>query len=43
MIKLPEPGLYRTTKPYPGQEGDELVAKLVWTVRKKSGAQEERS
>ncbi|HVK66141.1 MAG TPA: hypothetical protein VM694_16775 [Polyangium sp.] len=47
MIKLPEPGLYRTTKPYPGQEGDELVAKLVWApilpVRKESGAREERS
>ena len=30
MIKLPEPGLYRTTKPYPGQEAAFPAGALVY-------------
>ena len=30
MIKRPEPGLYRTTKPYPGQEGAFPAGVLIY-------------
>ena len=38
MIKLPEPGLYRTTKPYPGMEEQFPAGVLVYVGKKPEGA-----
>ncbi len=38
MIKLPEPGLYRTTKPYPGMENEFPANTLVYVGQKPEGA-----
>lgn len=38
MIKLPDPGLYRTTKPYPGMENEFPANALVYVGRKPEGA-----
>lgn len=38
MIKLPSPGLYRTTKPYPGMEDQFPAGVLVYVGQKPEGA-----
>jgi hypothetical protein len=38
MIKLPAPGLYRTTKPYPGMEEQFPANALVYVGQKPEGA-----
>jgi hypothetical protein len=38
MIKLPSPGLYRTTKPYPGMEDQFPANALVYVGQKPEGA-----
>ena len=38
MIKLPQPGLYRTTKPYPGMEEHFPAGVLVYVGQKPEGA-----
>jgi hypothetical protein len=38
MIKLPSPGLYRTTKPYPGMEEQFPANVLVYVGQKPEGA-----
>jgi hypothetical protein len=38
MIKLPEPGLYRTTKPYPGNEDAIPAGVLVYVGNKEDGS-----
>ncbi len=37
MLDLPEPGLYRTTQPYPGHEGDFPAGVLVYLGQPQNG------
>lgn len=37
MLKVPDPGLYRTTKPYPGQESGIPAGVLVYVGQKSDG------